>query len=505
MKKVVLAHLDRLPLELQMIIKIASALGVRVDKEVLAEIYHKPASEVEVALRSRGVRDYLTPELGDADITGNHRYFVFASEGVCDIIYNLMLLTQRQRLHGLTAEWYERLYDLHPSRELIHSLAFHAQRSCAGQAADIARAVAANEVSQAIPPETEMARWSLLAAGRAALKQGNYTDGVKRLEECAALVDLNSLSVDPKLVDARVALAGMFSEFAEFGCLPPEGVLAITTLDPLLKLLEQANAGAQSQLGQGQGSTALLNTADIQLLLAQVYHARGWATMTQQLPGWLVVASGSSGGAHPASPATLEVIESSFKRAVELRDSAERQDLAAESLCALGVYWHARAQETESRDFPTMSKQTTAQRHESFQRSSSSFSDALERCKGASASVGQIKTSLAALQLDNAWQQASVTQAIENAIQAAHLYGLELGAFHPRTCSAFEVLARGYQKSGDQEHELSVRRQVKLTRLVHSDGTAGRLSSALPSSSPPLCILPSQPPCLTPRLLIRFC
>ena len=34
MKKVVLAHLDRLPLDLQMILKMASALGARVDKEV---------------------------------------------------------------------------------------------------------------------------------------------------------------------------------------------------------------------------------------------------------------------------------------------------------------------------------------------------------------------------------------------------------------------------------------------------------------------------------------
>lgn len=35
MKKIVIAHLDHLPLGLQIILKMASALGTRVDKEVL--------------------------------------------------------------------------------------------------------------------------------------------------------------------------------------------------------------------------------------------------------------------------------------------------------------------------------------------------------------------------------------------------------------------------------------------------------------------------------------
>ena len=90
MMKVVLAHLDRLPLELQIILKMASVLGTRVDKEVLAEIYPGPASEVEVALRTSGVHAYLLPETGDPeDHATNHRFFVFRSSGTCEIVYNL--------------------------------------------------------------------------------------------------------------------------------------------------------------------------------------------------------------------------------------------------------------------------------------------------------------------------------------------------------------------------------------------------------------------------------
>ena len=97
MKEVVLATLDRLPLEQQLVLKMASVLGGRVDREALGEIYPGSPAELDAALHTHGLRSYLSAEGGAGGGGGAAaRFYVFQSPAVQEIIYSLMLLTQRQ-------------------------------------------------------------------------------------------------------------------------------------------------------------------------------------------------------------------------------------------------------------------------------------------------------------------------------------------------------------------------------------------------------------------------
>ena len=117
MKELVLAHLDRVPLEQQMVLKIASALGVSFDREVLNEVYPGTSSDLDQILQTSGLGTYLKPDDDEVDYSATHLRYVFHSAGTREIVYSLMLLAQRKRLHAQTAEWYRRLYALRPSAE----------------------------------------------------------------------------------------------------------------------------------------------------------------------------------------------------------------------------------------------------------------------------------------------------------------------------------------------------------------------------------------------------
>ena len=280
---------------------------------MLAEIYPGPASEVDAALRSLGVRAYLGP--ASAEVSGaavNHRYFAFGSSGVCEIIYGLMLFTQRQRLHTLAAGWYERLYSLTPGGTdtlTLRQLAFHATRG----------------------GEVDLAKWTLRAAGRATMRQGEYVETERHLSACveAFAAELEPQGtreggaevphvplgadgrVDPIYVEVRVALAGLWSEFSESGAAPPAGVAAFDALEPLLEALEQqydAEGAARRSSSPGRderparllrtssslggsrlsGSRTALSNAggETALQLAQVCHAASWARLVAAVPGW---------------------------------------------------------------------------------------------------------------------------------------------------------------------------------------------------------------------------
>ena len=96
---------------------------------MLIGVYQGPASEVDVALQSRGLQNYLQP-VGEGE---EGTEFVLKNEAVGEVVYHLMLVEQRQRLHKSILEWYLRIYRQRKRRkqrtdDLVLAVGHHASR-----------------------------------------------------------------------------------------------------------------------------------------------------------------------------------------------------------------------------------------------------------------------------------------------------------------------------------------------------------------------------------------
>jgi hypothetical protein len=121
--EIVLAELDRLPVPAQQLVKIAAAIGVPFERQMLIGIYPGRAAEVDEALRSPALLNYLvelsptshvggreTPKEGGEEgggqespvpgpSNGASQQWMIKNTTVADVVYRLMLSSQRQRLH----------------------------------------------------------------------------------------------------------------------------------------------------------------------------------------------------------------------------------------------------------------------------------------------------------------------------------------------------------------------------------------------------------------------
>ena len=170
LEELVLAEIDQLSLEQQTVVKMASTMGMHgeIDLAVLQGVWPGSMADLHAAMQSTGVRQYLMPKGaaeppdsfveahdsfdGSSDWHAGVRLFTFRNAASCEIIYQLMLAAQRQRLHGMIAEWHKKVVRLWPDDQLIFLLAYHAKQSS----------------------DTALAKRALMAAGRVAVKRGAH-------------------------------------------------------------------------------------------------------------------------------------------------------------------------------------------------------------------------------------------------------------------------------------------------------------------------------------------
>ena len=152
----------------------------------------------------------------------------------------------------------------------------------------------------------------------------------------------------PILIDARVKLAGLWTELVECHAVPPSGVPAIRALWPLLEALEEqpersdapssplrTPTRANSLQFNRHSFSSLPTGHENDLAIAQVCHCIGWAILTEAIPGFVDMMScvGEAGDAdeHGAAAAgdweSCAEVEARFNRAIELRQDAGRTDL----------------------------------------------------------------------------------------------------------------------------------------------------------------------------------
>lgn len=166
-----LAQLGKLPFEQQLLLKMASCLGGEFDYALFAGIYSGPQRKLFAALMAIGVRHFLSRVHGR---NGAPERIRFRSESERTIIYSLLLVSQRQRIHHLAAESYRRMFvalqregaSLAVS-EIPDLLAYHAE----------------------LAGELGLAGASYLIAGLAAERIGKHGRAARRFQSCVRLYE----------------------------------------------------------------------------------------------------------------------------------------------------------------------------------------------------------------------------------------------------------------------------------------------------------------------------
>lgn len=446
-KEIVLAELDRLPVQQQHLIKIAAAIDGPFDREMLISIYPGPAVEVEEALRASSLQSYFVqlPRAGDTNLDdsergsrdgsfkqlhspntsfnngantdpsiacmpiradGSRRQYVLKHATTGQVVYDLMLQAQRQRLHKQIAEWFLRLFAL--SREssrvafdLVQRIAYHSARSGA----------------------TEVAKRHLLAAGGFAVKRGLYREAEGHFTECISLFDGASCPNDATFVQAQVSLAEMYSRYS---LEPPRGTSAVGLLKGLLVAHQSDPADPERML-----------------VVAQVCHSLAWALMKHSL----------------VESATA--IEQNFERAVTLRRAANAPQLAAESLNGRGVFFHQRGINAQHEKL---------QKTELFQLARETIAESIALSAGDpryawSVELAQSLSSLGALQRD----MASPCLSAGTCLAAYERYSATLSPYHPRAATALQCMWRAYEDMGSSLCALTV--IAALSNILESLGT----------------------------------
>ena len=145
---VVLARIDRLNPEEQMLLRVGSVIGRSFPYQPLRAALSPYLALADTDLRSRlerlAVLDLIPQEMPDPNLR-----YIFKHAITHEVAYGTMLFAQRRELHRRVAEWYETHYDLDDARsltgetpatlslrrtEIVHLLAYHYQ-----QAGDIER------------------------------------------------------------------------------------------------------------------------------------------------------------------------------------------------------------------------------------------------------------------------------------------------------------------------------------------------------------------------------
>jgi len=103
---IITSRLDRMSVEQQLVLKVASVLGGSFPEALLADVcrVHEPAVDARAVLRSVLRQDILLIENEDLDAIWTFRHTL-----VREAIYGIIPFKERERMHRHAAEWYERV------------------------------------------------------------------------------------------------------------------------------------------------------------------------------------------------------------------------------------------------------------------------------------------------------------------------------------------------------------------------------------------------------------
>jgi tetratricopeptide (TPR) repeat protein len=115
LQEVILARIDRLPPEQQLVLKLAAVIGRTFTHPPLYHLYHHYRTAQTVALATEIAcleeRDFILTEALEPELT-----YLFKHIMIREVAYDTLLYEQRRPLHRAVAAWYEQAYQ---GRELI--------------------------------------------------------------------------------------------------------------------------------------------------------------------------------------------------------------------------------------------------------------------------------------------------------------------------------------------------------------------------------------------------
>ncbi|MDA0242794.1 MAG: AAA family ATPase [Chloroflexi bacterium] len=126
------SRVDRLSPDQRLTLKVASVIGRTFSFQTLRDIY--PVALTPAVLRTNlsqmEALDITAVHLPDPDLT-----YVFKHSIVQEVVYNLMLFTQRRQLHRTVAEWFESHYEADELEPYYALLAYHWSKAEEGEKA----------------------------------------------------------------------------------------------------------------------------------------------------------------------------------------------------------------------------------------------------------------------------------------------------------------------------------------------------------------------------------
>ena len=458
--EIVLAELDRLPVPAQQLVKIAAAIAGPFERQMLIGIYPGRAAEVDEALRSPALLNYLvelsptshvggreTPKEGGEEgggqespvpgpSNGASQQWTIKNPAVGDVVNRLMLLSQKQKLHKQISEWYLRLCVLETRgvagdqggiEELVNRLAYHSSRS----------------------GDANLAKRHLLAAGFGAIKRGVYKEAERHFTECVAF---DEDKTDPLYVRAAVALAEMYSRYGLTLVEDPAsaGASGSVRIVAMLRslLAAQLPPGASLDGLDHDELTKKISSLKQQTMLnmSHVCHSLAWAL--------------SNDGIGETSQLSIERY---FDHAIRMRTAADQPLLAAESLAGLGAYLYGVGRSHVAVD--------QIRANEYYERASVLLARSLQLRAADpryewSVELASSLTALGVLQRDKGGHDTLL--AVDTCFWAFERYSATLGPFHPRSSRALDSLWRAYLQMGEAACALAV-----LAMLVHLRAAIG--------------------------------
>lgn len=122
---VITSRLDRLSLEQQLTLKVASVIGYTFQFQVLHDVYpvEEQRERLEHNLQMLERLQLIQMDESDSDLS-----YRFKNAIIYDVVYQLMPFAQRRQLHRAVAEWYETTY-ADQVEELAPTLALHFDRA----------------------------------------------------------------------------------------------------------------------------------------------------------------------------------------------------------------------------------------------------------------------------------------------------------------------------------------------------------------------------------------
>ena len=107
-------RIDRLDVDSQVTLKVASAAGIRFPTALVTEVH--PAARTDLPIIARHLEQHSRAGLLEPDKVDDYEGYAFRHGIIRDVAYGLMLYAQRRQLHREIASWYEKAFADRPFR-----------------------------------------------------------------------------------------------------------------------------------------------------------------------------------------------------------------------------------------------------------------------------------------------------------------------------------------------------------------------------------------------------